>query len=238
MLNNETEENCGFADEIVSYIYDEIGEPERSKFENHLVDCMSCTDEFAGISNARFAMFEWQKEEFAPLETPQIVIPYPPKPKTVETAGVFAGLRELLGLSGWPSVAMAAGAVAIVIGVGFVVMNYNRNTLQVAEIGKPGVIEQKAAPAVAPVLPSVSAPKELNTTGTTTLATAKPAPGSDIRPVRATMKVQRLRINKNLTASTQAEPAQQKRKAPALTAYDEEDDSSLRLADLFDEGGS
>ena len=110
MLNNENEKSCGFADEIVTYIYGEISETERSKFEMHLVDCMSCTDEFAGISNARFAIFEWQKEEFAHLSTPEIVIPYTAKPKPAEAIGFFAGLRGLLTLSGWSSAVMVAGA--------------------------------------------------------------------------------------------------------------------------------
>ena len=54
MLNNGKKQECGFADDIVGYIYDEIGQAERRKFESHLVGCMACTDEFAGISNARF----------------------------------------------------------------------------------------------------------------------------------------------------------------------------------------
>ncbi len=239
MLNNETEKNCGFADEIVSYIYGEIGEPERGKFENHLVDCMSCTDEFAGISNARFAMFEWQKEEFAHLETPEIVIPYAPKQRVVDKVGLLAGLTELLGFGGgWPSVAMAVGALAIVVGLGFVVMNYNSNRQQVAETGKPSIIEQKSAPVIAQNPESVavpSVPQESNSSGAK-LTSAKPSASSDIRPVRASMKVQRVRIGKNLTAR-QTESSQMKRNTPVLTAYDEEADSSLRLADLFDEGG-
>lgn len=58
MLDNENKYLCGFADEIVAYMYDEIAQPARTKFEDHLLDCPSCTDEFAGISTARLAMFE------------------------------------------------------------------------------------------------------------------------------------------------------------------------------------
>lgn len=243
MLNNENEKNCGFADEIVAYIYDEIDEAERGKFETHLVDCVSCTDEFAGISNARFAMFEWHKEEFAPLSTPEIVIPYSAKPKTAEAIGFFAGLRGLLTLSGWSSAVMVAGALIICIGLGFVVVNYVRDNAQVAENKRPVINENVIPPVVAQdhqnavALPSS---KELNTNGAPVTASTKATPNREIRPVRASLNNQRIRFGKSLTASTRTvEPSIQKqRKAPALTAFDDEDDHSLRLADLFDEGGS
>lgn len=242
MLNNGNKNNCGFSDDMVAYIYDEIGQAERGKFESHLSGCTACTDDFAGISNARFSVFEWQKEEFAHLSTPQIVIPYASKHGATETAGLWAGLRKLLSSSGWPSVALAAGALAVCVGLGFVAINYVGSGQQTADNNK--IVNEKAVPPVAVQNPENTLamsndplPKEQNLTHTTT-ASAKSTPGREIRPVRASVKPQRIQYDKNLTASTQAGPAQQKRKAPALTVYDDEDDRSLRLADLFDEGGS
>ena len=236
MLNNEKKQECGFADDIVGYIYDEIGQAERRKFESHLVGCMACTDEFAGISNARFSVFEWRKEEFAHLSTPEIVIPYAAKKREVETAGFFPGLRDMLTLSGWSSAVIVAGAVVICIGLGYVAMNYVGNPGQVAESKKPVVNESVVAPDQQNVVVARAPQKEL----TPITASAKSSPGREIRPVRASLNNQRIRYNKNLTASTQVQQpiTQQKRKTPALTAYDADDDKSLRLADLFDEGGS
>ena len=236
MLNNGNKKECGFADDIVAYIYDEIGSAERRKFESHLVGCMACTDEFAGISNARFSVFEWQKEEFSHLSTPEIVIPYAAKKREVETAGLFPGLRDILTLSGWSSAVIVAGAVVICIGLGYVAMNYVGNPAQVAESKKPVVNESVVAPDQQNVVVARAPQKEL----TPITASAKPSPGREIRPVRASLNNQRIRYNKNLTASTQVQQpiTQQKRKTPALTAYDADDDKSLRLADLFDEGGS
>ena len=237
MLNNGDKQTCGFADDIVGYLYDEIGPAERRKFESHLVGCMACTDEFAGISNARFSVFEWQKEEFAHLSTPEIVIPYAAKKREVETAGFFPGLRDMLTLSGWSSAVIVAGAVVICIGLGYVAMNYVGNPGQVAESKKPVVNESVVAPDQQNVVVARAPQKEL----TPITASAKSSPGREIRPVRASLNNQRIRYNKNLTASTQVQQpiiTQQKRKTPALTAYDADDDKSLRLADLFDEGGS
>ena len=236
MLNNGNKKECGFADDIVAYIYDEIGSAERRKFESHLAGCTACTDEFAGISNARFSVFEWQKEEFAHLSTPEIVIPYAAKKREVETAGFFPGLRDMLTLSGWSSAVIVAGAVVICIGLGYVAMNYVGNPGQVAESKKPVVNESVVAGEQQNVVIAPAPQKEL----TPITASAKSSPGREIRPVRASLNNQRIRYNKNLTASTQVQQpiTLQKRKTPALTAYDADDDKSLRLADLFDEGGS
>jgi hypothetical protein len=245
MLNNGNKKECGFADDIVAYIYDEIGSAERTKFESHLAGCMACTDEFAGISNARFAMFEWHKEEFAHLSTPEIVIPYAAKPKTTEAVGLFAGLRDLLTLPGWPSAVMVAGAVVICIGLGFFAINYVGNGAQVADNKQP-VINDQSVPPVAvqnqqsvPNAPSMKSANESNLNGASLTASTKATPDREIRPVRASLNNQRFRYGRSLTASTRnVQPAIQQRKAPALTAFDDDDDKSLRLADLFDEGGS
>ena len=242
MLNRGKEKNCGFSDEIVAYIYDEISDPERRKFETHLADCMSCTDEFADISNARFAMFEWRREEFAHLPTPEIVIPYA-KAKNVEAVGFFGGLRALLSFPSLSSATLVAGVLAVCVGLGCVVINYMGGVQQVADSDKPSVNEHKVSPAVAQnpesvALPAVPSQKEPNTTGTMTSASTRSVPSLELRPVKASLKMQRVRVGKNLTASRRTETAQPRQKAPALTAYDEEDDGSLRLADLFDGGGS
>ena len=117
MLTNGNNANCGFADEIVSYIYDESGEVERRKFETHLAGCSTCTDEFAAISNARFSVFEWQKEEFAQLPTPKIVIPYARDAvrDQADSPGFFASLGAFLT---FPRFAAAAGAIVLGVGLG------------------------------------------------------------------------------------------------------------------------
>ena len=240
MLNNGNKKECGFSDEIVAYIYDEIGENERRKFESHLAGCTVCTDEFAGISNARFSVFEWRREEFAHLPTPEIVIPYAVKKREAATMGFFAGLRDLLTLSGFSSAALVAGAVVICIGLGYVAMNYVGSTQQVAESKKPVGSEPVVAPVVSPNQQNVAVAPAPQKQLTPITASAKPSPSREIRPIRASLNNHRIRYNKNLTASTQVQQpvTLQKRKLPALTAFDDEDDKSLRLADLFDEGGS
>src|SRR5205823_10518511 len=70
------DKSCEVFAEIGSYLYNETSAAERRRFESHLSNCDMCTDEFAAISNARFSIFEWQREEFANLPTPEFHIPY------------------------------------------------------------------------------------------------------------------------------------------------------------------
>ena len=245
LINGNDRQKCPFGDEIVAYIYDEIHSSQRGKFESHLAGCTVCTDEFAGISNARFSIFEWRKVEFAHLPTPKIAIPYRANSRDVERAGFFAGLRGLSVMKGSSSAVMVAGAVLICVGLGYVAMNYVGNNSQLAGNNKSVDDEKAAPPVMAPdqqsvaVLPSTQLQKETNgNEKTISASTRTPPPNREIRPARASIETRKIR-EKNLTASRlPGQPSiQQKRKAPALTAYDDDDDKSLRLADLFDEGG-
>src|SRR5437773_5599682 len=116
MLNNNNhDQSCEFFTEIVSYLYNETGDAERRKFESHLSHCGVCTDEFAAISNARFSIFEWQREEFAKLPTPEFHISYaavkPAAMADVEYKGFFSGLRKAFSLGSWESAVPAFGAL-------------------------------------------------------------------------------------------------------------------------------
>lgn len=239
MKTNGKINNCEFESEIVSYIYDELAASARAKFESHLAGCSACTDEFAGISNARFSVFEWQREEFAPLVTPEIVIPYERPVKAVvstENEGWFAGLRS--SLFGLPGLAGAAAAVLVTVGAVYLAVNYNSvDEQRAAGVNSPVVVEQ--TPVSLPKndvneKPSTNAPRsEVVSTNT---------PASKEYKIVRTSNVERIpRQIKNLTAEslppTVIEKNKPVQKAPALSTLDEDDDRSLRLADLFDEGG-
>ena len=242
MLNNGNKQACGFADEIVSYIYDEIGAAERGRFESHLAGCDLCTNEFAAVSNARFSVFEWHKEEFASLATPEIIIPYEATKIIVEenaTVGFLAAIRGLLSVSRWP-VGVAA-AVLVCLGIGFLAMNYvGRDDRQIA--ANPKVNEQSVPPIAIPDNPvKVESPGILLTDTGVSAASKNTAASREDRPVKAS-EIRRPSPERQLTARTQRNVnnaldqnvSPEKRKAPVLSNFEETADKSLRLADLFD----
>ena len=68
---------CEWTDDLIAYLYNEMPAAGRSTFESHLTACQTCTDEFAGLSQARFEVFDWKREEFDTLATPASAIAYP-----------------------------------------------------------------------------------------------------------------------------------------------------------------
>jgi hypothetical protein len=225
---------CEFTDEIVAYLYNEIGDGERAKFETHIASCGTCTDEFAAVSNARFSVFEWRKEQFDSLATPHIVIPELAKQTKadISESGWLAALAGLLSFARSPMA--VATALLVCIGVGFIVLTYFRssesliasNKIDVPvvkntelENAKPVIdpIVETETPTDQPIEPTrISTPQKSTPAYKTVPATeAKRAVNNDVKRTRMTQTAQK----------------------PALNDFREEADNSLRLTDLFDEIG-
>ncbi len=246
MLNNGNNSKCEFTGEIVSYLYNESGTSQRRIFEKHLADCTVCTDEFAAISNARFSVFEWQKEAFAHLLTPEIVIPYGSKKGFVQAAddsGFWAGLRRLVS---FPSLPMAiTAALLLCIGMGFVTIAYfgGRQGNTIADIG--GAVPPVERSVLPSNVPAVLVTSDHKTPGKTMERVSKNGPANRSTLSNSTVANNRgIRQEKFIRAENRKlgadiashDPTAQPRK-PVLTTDAETDDRSLRLSDLFDEDG-
>ncbi len=233
MEKNGNRRGCGFDELIVSYIYDEVTTGERRQLEGHLVECSACTDEFASISNARFSVFEWHKEDFSELPTPEIVIPYPARHSADQETGIIAGIRALLGGFAMP-VAVAAGLL-LTVGLAFVAFTISGSSDDHLaanfenEIVKPVAVPEKPAVEHVPTVPpTVPAPRPVE-------VVKDVADGlKETRTVKA-VEAKRQKPSRQLNAQTaeRVPGNQQPRKAPALSNFDEDDDRSLRLTDLF-----
>ncbi len=156
LTNGEEKSLCDRRDELVSYLYAEMPEDQRTRLEAHLLDCTACTDEFAGLSEARFSVFEWQKEEFAPLATPEFTIPYEKAAVAAvpeKSAAAGFGLRSLITF-GWPAFAMASLALVAAGSIALWIFASGSGTSQ--DLAKNTNVEKStpvAAPAqVAPVV--------------------------------------------------------------------------------------
>jgi hypothetical protein len=231
MLSNSNKE-CGFEHEIVSYMYDELGAAERTQFETHLMDCTSCTDEFAAVSFSRFSVFEWHKEEFAHLATPEIVIPYEPRKVAVESGGWFAGFSEIFAFARSPLAIGTAFAVLLGIGfVGFTLVGTGGNELASNIVVPPVVIEQKIESPMVVGLP-------VSVVGEDPIAT------DEVRPVIAGSRQVRPKVARQISPSRRVvedrsvpNPTRQARRTLVLSDLGDDDEDSLRLSDMFDEIG-
>lgn len=250
MIDKDNRNNCPHADEIVSYIYSEMGQVEQGMFETHLSDCMTCTDEFAGVSHARFAMFEWRKEEFEHLATPEFLIPYENRTPVGSRAGVgfFAGLRGVFAGYYWPVATIAA--ILMVIGIGLV-LNSNLSKTGNDLAAQPKVLQSVPVPVIPNDQPTnaeiiVEQKKVIEPrveTASANISNFRNV-GPKVHPQRA-VEINRVKKYNQLTAEKYRLNPQdvessflgKPRTAPVLSSFDDAEDNTLRLADLFDDGG-
>ncbi len=129
---------CLFSEQVISYLYEEIGAQETNDFEAHLKSCTICLEELSGFGAVRSSIGEWRKEEFSVLETPAFNF-LPAQTEKIRFAPVSTEKNWWLALKerfSTPSPVWAASAfTALVVGVGlaFVIFNYSKY-VEIAEI--------------------------------------------------------------------------------------------------------
>ncbi len=248
MLNNNHNSSCAFAEQIVSYLYGEVNDNEKAAFDVHLYKCSSCTDELAEFGLVRSSIDEWKHQSFDVLETPFINIPYPVTVST-EKQFRFGALRQLFSLS--PTWTTAFAVLIVCIGVAFFAFNFstenevaNNENKPVNAVTSPNVengfepqsknMEKQSvnqAKSLTPIVDDFS-PK---------IAPRTTSEGQIVKISNNNKKVKNVVQNNNNMANVRklkndsTTIAGQKRTVPKLNNLEEEDDSSLRLADLFAE---
>lgn len=69
--NNHSPLDCGRKEDLVAYLYEEVGAAERANFERHLNDCDACRGELTAFGRVRDDLSAWQvgyapRTEFSP----------------------------------------------------------------------------------------------------------------------------------------------------------------------------
>jgi hypothetical protein len=226
MKKNGHMQNCDLGIEMMAYMYDEMAPAERMNFETHIADCSICTDEFAVISNSRFSVYEWKRDEFDPIATPRFVIPAEASTEPV-TVGWLAGLRGLL--TGWPAAVAFAAVATVFIGAGLFAFTDIGGPREVATTSMPPVMNEIPVVKTEPMTPDTTITANPSITIQTAKATYKPQ-----RAIQA--KVEKKSSGTMDNGSTRAVNTPLPKK-PNLSNFDDDDDQTLRLADLFDDGG-
>lgn len=254
LTNNQNSPSCQFAEQIVSYLYGEFEGGEKFKFEAHLKDCSACADEYAGFGLVRSSVLEWRNEDFSKLETPTFATPaiekikLPPAVST-ESGSWFGDFRKMFSFN--PAWAMAALAILVVFaGITFYALNFSSSN----EIAEKGSDKNAVKTAVSPTA-EVSQKSDDKNNGDKDVENSVPPTSEIINPparkeslkqsvpVKATLKVSNSEENKtdNVNRSPKANdpikktPPVKKRNVPNLNDFDDEEDETIRLADLFDE---
>jgi hypothetical protein len=248
--NNGHDPSCNFAVDVVSYLYNEIGGAEKREFESHLAGCNTCSAELASFSGVRSSVNTWRAQEFDPLATPVIDIPFETEtaPATAAAAGwrgtILTDFKRLFAFSPWPPAAVGFAALAIFIGLGFFAFSYM--TRSGNDLAKNKTVDK---PVVSPTAEPEKNPGEVainnsnSKPGDDKLITPPKAPEPEGAAVKVSA-VQNTPKNKSVKAgpdtvtprkAVDKPNTQQNQKAPNLNNYTEEEDKTLRLADLFEE---
>lgn len=244
MLDRDNNHNgsCEFASELVDYMYGEIAESGRDTFDAHLPDCESCTAELAGISSARLSVMEWRAAEFDSLQTPAIVIPYKNVERYAEQ-GWLASLRGFLASSpGWAAAAAIIPISVVCLGVALFTLdvfgpvevaqqnNAGSNTPRPNQ--RSGVDGNVARLETAPEMEASKHQQDNDITDESVRAPVTSVKVSE-RTAPRPRKAKADSTHKPPKATDQDQPPTRRQRAPRLNNFEDEEDDSLRLADLF-----
>jgi hypothetical protein len=224
---------CKFSADMVPYMYAELPTARSAEFESHLLECTSCTDEFASLSSARFEVYDWKKLEFDALPTPRFAIPF----VSDTEASSHSWIEKLRAVSsaGWaiPGVAFGGLVIASILAGIFVLSgsdqseiaaNVGGSNASVVETVRESIPEKAAAPVRSGSEDTV---KEAARPASVRASVSKQVSGP--RSSNAASMASR-RVSGLKDAS-----ARNVRKVPRLNEFTEEEDNSLRLAELFDD---
>lgn len=243
MTEKVEKHNCNFSGQIVAYIYNEMLAAERESFDDHLPKCSFCIDELAGLSNAAFSLREWKDVEFAPLSDPVIELPSVVDTSLGHTPGSFDGFRAIFQVPRLVGAGFSAAAIVGILVLAGLVFDL-RVPVDVA------VLENRNLPAPSPEKVSAVSSNEgaIRTVGETVVSDTLQTSRSDtVLPVPPSATPTRSEPAKAIRTSSR--PTERRTNAtrpnrgsettnirsPRLLEYEEDQDDSLRLADLLED---
>lgn len=246
MLDEFHNSGPGHEADLVSYMYGEMDSASRDRFDLHLATCDSCAVELGAYADARLGVIEWRRNDFEPLATPAIIIPEYQPVATVVTERpqmIWTGwLETIYSLPRLAQAGMGLAVAALLVGVFYFAIMPSRSG---SESENNVALNNQVTPAAhqteevspAPVNPDqASTPKksEFRTTPVE-VRDRRPAAGKSLdKPQRATLRQSPVMRNYRKLGSLEAVTVTPKTQtAPTLNTFEEEEDTTLRLSDLF-----
>jgi hypothetical protein len=236
--NKHGSSECGFGGELAGYLYDEIDPVERKAVDEHLTACDSCVQELAEISVARSSVQNWYFDEFANLQTPNIVFDQEvarPEP----ASSLWAAWRN----SRLSIPALAMGITLIVFGIVFFFNPSATGLDQAANVSPASVpiadVSEKAA--ADSTTSEIAAEADNGERARSNQKGGQPEvmAVTAARPTKSAANVMRRptqpTVAKRVRVPSDRSVAKEKQAVPNLSGYEEIEDNSLRLGDIFSE---
>lgn len=145
------EDVCGRADDLIAFLYHELGERDARNFERHLHECASCESEVASFGQIRESIISWRDASLSPTASERQLAPNAFEPSTPVRPSALAAIREFFSLSPFwmKGVAAFASLLFCVCAVLAVAYLKNRNSEVVQSPGDKIYSKQEFDNAVA-----------------------------------------------------------------------------------------
>lgn len=259
--------SCEYAEQAVSLLYGEVDAAEKTAFTAHLQSCSSCAEEFAGFNAVHSSVVEWRDLEFSSLELPSIEISYKntesygnEKAISMISPSWFAEFRRLFSPF---SAAATLAVVLICFGVTFFAVKFsnsreianleNKNTASIlgvpsadhetaankAKTEENKAVETASRESLKPSISNVENSREL-------IVVSRAEPRNTIakvaeissKPVKSSNSETAFYRTKSTNGGKNQSQFAQAKKLPKLNSLtDDDEDKSLRLAELFEDDG-
>jgi anti-sigma factor RsiW len=227
---------CNFGEDAVLYLYGELPDTDRVVFESHLLDCTACTDEFASMASARYEVYDWKTIEFDPLATPRFEIPFEEQ-HAAGTRESWADRVRSTFARGWavPGLAFAGLVVVSIVGAVFLSSSGGSDEIASATIS----VDNRAVDVTASRVVEPSTLPSTVDKGDSAPPTQKPQRAA-VPPVvrsdrRSTARIASPTPPKRTITKPESTRAV-KVDVPRLNGFPEDEDTSLRLAELLEDG--
>jgi hypothetical protein len=228
MKEFENTGECSHSHDLISYVYNEMDISGRDRFDSHLADCSSCIEELANLSLSFYSVHEWRKLEFDPLPTPYFQLP-----AAKHKASFADRLWDLFSPApGWVAAgSLAALLLTATIGILTLKDSSNPELAGISEIGEVPVasIDTNTGSAEVPSVETYQSSTDLKEPRVEkTIETDSPAKSEPKQQPKTLRNTAPVRTERGSTAVLSSA-------FPQLTEFDELQDDSLRLSDIFDD---
>lgn len=137
--------SCDRGNDLVAFLYGEVGEREAHDFENHLRICAACQAELSSFKQIRSSIIEWRDESLGSFSTAVASAATGNSPVGVKKPSALAAIREFFNLSPmWLKGAVTFASVLFCITASLAVAHlFNEPQMPVASINSGRYSEEE-----------------------------------------------------------------------------------------------
>lgn len=130
---------CERTDDLISFLYGELGESETRSFEQHRRICPSCESEVKAFGSVRQSILAWRDQSLGMAWSDRVIADQIPVLAVEERHSSLAAIRGFFALSPWwMKGATAVGAILFCLLAGLAIARLGENSTSVSQLPSTG----------------------------------------------------------------------------------------------------